>query len=243
MEEAWFGSSYYELLYHHRNEEEASEFTTHILKKTGWKPPARVWDMACGNGRHARTWARRGFEVWGTDISTQMIQQARSRQISPLEHYAVHDYRKIFFANFFDMVLNLFTSMGYNRRKDELPEVFSSAQRALKDNGYFLVDYLNAKTVEQSLVSREIKQIGSVEFSITREMEDNPKGVRKRIEVRDGDKKKIFEEYVRLFSVEDFIMCAKNTGFTCMEKWGNYALEPFSEKESPRLILLLRKNR
>jgi len=25
MEEAWFGSSYYELLYHHRSEEEASE--------------------------------------------------------------------------------------------------------------------------------------------------------------------------------------------------------------------------
>jgi cyclopropane fatty-acyl-phospholipid synthase-like methyltransferase len=47
-----------------------------VAKALGLRPGARVLDVSCGFGRHARLLARRGMLVVGVDLSPAMITEA-----------------------------------------------------------------------------------------------------------------------------------------------------------------------
>jgi cyclopropane fatty-acyl-phospholipid synthase-like methyltransferase len=43
------------------------------------KPPLRILDLPCGQGRHSIELARRGYEVTGVDLSPYLLDIARER--------------------------------------------------------------------------------------------------------------------------------------------------------------------
>src|SRR5882762_9044446 len=69
----WFDSPYYHKLYFERNEAEAAAFIHLLLTFLDPPPEARMLDVACGRGRHARILAAQGFDVTGIDLSGNSI--------------------------------------------------------------------------------------------------------------------------------------------------------------------------
>src|SRR5690606_8758177 len=108
----WFNSPYYHLLYNHRDENEAIFFLDNLIAKLQPKPDARILDLACGRGRHAVYLRTKGFDVTGVDLSPENIRLAATTAGERL-HFYVHDMRYLLLSNYFDLVLNLFTSFGY----------------------------------------------------------------------------------------------------------------------------------
>jgi hypothetical protein len=65
---------------------------------------------------HAIYLNKLGFNVTGIDLSDNSI--AHSKQFeNPSLHFYVHDMRRLFRTNSFDLLLNLFTSFGYFERQ------------------------------------------------------------------------------------------------------------------------------
>ena len=56
----WFDSPYYHKLYFERNETEATQSITRLLAYLQPPTDARMVDIACGRGRHARILAAQG---------------------------------------------------------------------------------------------------------------------------------------------------------------------------------------
>src|SRR5215471_8928653 len=118
--ESWFDSPYYHHLYEHHDTDEASNEVEQIVEKLGIQPPSTILDVACGRGRHAIELSRKGFDVTGIDLSWKNILHAQHFEDDHLSFF-VHDMREVFYVNFFDVVLNLFTSFGYfEAEKDNL---------------------------------------------------------------------------------------------------------------------------
>ena len=65
----WFESSYYHKLYFERDELEAGILIDKLLNFLQPKPDSRVLDIACGNGKHSKIFAQKGFNVTGIDMS------------------------------------------------------------------------------------------------------------------------------------------------------------------------------
>jgi SAM-dependent methyltransferase len=236
----WFDTSYYHLLYQNRNEEEAEFFLSKIQKKIGINPGSKVWDMACGKGRHVNHLSKLGIRACGTDLSKNSILLAQENFKNENSEFLVHDMRSPFRINYFDVVLNVFTSMGYFERRRDDERVFISAAQSLKQGGYFVVDFLNAQKVIENLRSEETKTIGNIRFEIKREVQNDC--IIKSILVLDEDKKLEFAERVRAYKLEDFESLAAIAGLKHTEVLGNYALDSFVEKSSDRLILIFKKN-
>jgi SAM-dependent methyltransferase len=53
-----------------------------LIAARGVLPPSRFLDAGCGTGRYAIELAVRGFRVTGLDVSSELIDQARRRQIA-----------------------------------------------------------------------------------------------------------------------------------------------------------------
>lgn len=236
--ENWFDSFYYHKLYRHRDMAEAQFFIDNIIQFIQPSPKARIMDLACGKGRHSIYLNSKGFNVVGVDLSKNSILEANKSKNANLHFYEM-DMRALTCDEPFDLILNMFTSFGYFKNKSENLEVLQGVNSILQPNGIVVIDFLNASTVINKLVSEEVKEIDQIHFTINRKVENNT--IVKSIEVKDETKSFHFEERVSALELQDFEEMFKATGFELLHSFGNYKLDPFDKNTSDRLILMAKK--
>lgn len=126
------------------------------------KPGSRVLDVPCGNGRLAIPLAKRGCSVTGVDITTALLQEARSAsEEANLDLELVEtDMRDLPWSERFDAAFCFWGSFGYfddsgNRR------FLEAVHRALKGAGRFALDVPNvAETLLPKFAPRSWSRAG-----------------------------------------------------------------------------------
>lgn len=230
----WFDSKYYHILYKHRDESEAQLFIDALVRQLRLPEGARVLDLPCGKGRHSIYLAKKGFNVTGVDLSEQSIAYAKRLECGNL-HFFVHDMRVPLRVNYFDAVLNLFTSIGYFERDTDNAKVISSAAKALKPGGTLVVDFMNAPKVIRGLVKEESKTIEGITFNIKRYVENG--FIVKEIRFEDEGQSHLFTERVKALTQSDFETYFNSCGLKIIHLWGSYGLQDFDSRDSDRLII------
>jgi SAM-dependent methyltransferase len=234
----WFDSPLYHILYKNRDKEEAEHFIDAVIKYLNITSGS-ILDLACGKGRHANYLAEKGLEVVGLDLSKESIHYASAAYtLSNLEFY-VHDMRQPFRVNYFDYIFNFFTSIGYFDDLKENEKVFSNMHNGLKDNGYILIDFMNAEKAIKNLVPRETKIIDGYNFYIRREVENGK--IIKNIKIEKDEKVWLYSEEVQALKQHHFHTFLNDTGFSLVKEFGDYRLNNFHPKTSDRYILLAKK--
>jgi SAM-dependent methyltransferase len=120
------------------------DFLIEVMELTGTE---RILDLACGYGRHALEFARRGYSVTGVDITPEFIEDARQTASSEgLDaSFICSDLRDVSFNAEFDVVLNLADgAIGYLENDEENLKIFDLIAGALKPGGKHLMDVCNA---------------------------------------------------------------------------------------------------
>ncbi|HEY6504911.1 MAG TPA: class I SAM-dependent methyltransferase [Chitinophagaceae bacterium] len=238
--EEWFNSPFYHKLYFERDEKEAEAFILRLAGHLYLKPGSRVLDVACGKGRHSKTLAGLGLDVTGIDISPASIETAKRSEADNL-HFFVHDMRLPFWGNYFDHAFNFFTSFGYFRTRREHDAAIRTIARSLKPGGIFVIDYLNVHYSEDHLVAKETKQLNGTTYAIKRWQDDTH--FYKTIKVTDALLTKPIEytEKVAKFSLGDFTDMLSYQDMQVQEVFGNYKLDGYDVKKTPRLIVVAGK--
>lgn len=236
----WFNSIYYHKLYFDRDETEAQRFIGKLLQHL--QPPAgsRMLDVACGRGRHSRYLASKGFDVTGIDISFDSIHFAKEFETDTLRFYQ-HDMRLPFWINYFDYAFNFFTSFGYFNTRREHDDAIRTIAQGLKPGGCVLFDYLNVHYVEDRLVPNETKQLNGTAYDIHRWQDED--FFYKRITVEDKNLTGAMEhtEKVAKFSLGDFTEMLAYQKVQVQEVFGDYELNAYDVRKTPRLIVVGKK--
>ena len=235
--ENWFDTEYYHILYKNRNEAEAELFIQNLVNHLQLNKQQKILDLACGKGRHALFLNKLGFDVLGLDLSTQSIDFAKKQQNETLK-FDVHDMRKVYAENSFDLVVNLFTSFGYFTNKQDNRKVIESIYTQLKSNGKLIIDFMNSKKMINQIIPTETKEIDGISFHITKKYEDD--FILKQIQFLDQNKSYLFQEKVQALQLNDFIVLTQEL-FSLKNIFGNYKLEKYDENSSDRLILEFQK--
>ena len=237
--ESWFGSPWYHILYQDHDNKEAQAFVEKLLHYL--QPPAgcRMADIACGEGRYSVQLAEHGYEVMGIDLSHPSIETAKAFENDHLQ-FAVHDMRMPFYINYFDYAFNFFTSFGYFEHQRDHQLAAKSFAACLKPGGILVVDYLNCEHAAHALVPEETVLREPYTFHITKRLEH--RHFLKDIRFADADgKERHYTESVAAFGLEDFRTMFQKAGMTLMDTFGNYKLEPYHPAETPRLIMIFKK--
>jgi SAM-dependent methyltransferase len=234
----WFDSKYYHILYGNRNVAEAEAFMNNLIAFLRPSAHARIHDLCCGKGRHSVFLSQKGFEVTGSDLSAESIEYARQFENDSLSFF-VNDMRRIIRLNYFDYVLNLFTSFGYFEAESDNDQVLNAVYASLKPGAVFVLDFLNTEKMRHMLVGEETKEAEGIVFHISKRLQ--PDFFEKEIRFNDAGKDYRFIEKVRSFSRADFEQLFTKAGLTILHVKGNYELTDFDEKQSDRLILIAQK--
>jgi 2-polyprenyl-3-methyl-5-hydroxy-6-metoxy-1,4-benzoquinol methylase len=234
----WFGSPYYHLLYHERNNHEAEYFINNLVNYLHPAPGAKLLDIACGRGRHAVCLNNKGYEVTGIDLAIDNIVYANQHRNKTM-HFYVHDMRDLAYSNHFDVAVNLFTSFGYFDKEEEHINALKGFNRALEPGGLLVLDFFNSHKMVANLIPKAIKTVRDVNFHLRKHMEGDR--IIKTITFDDQGEHYEFEEKVHAFTYEDFARMFKLSGFDIEEHFGSYGLEKYDVNSSDRLIFICKK--
>ncbi|MBS1621147.1 MAG: class I SAM-dependent methyltransferase [Bacteroidetes bacterium] len=238
----WFNSPYYYQLYSNRNESEIETFVPNLINYLNPEPGSRMLDVACGRGRFSKILAALGFDVTGTDISKSAIAFARQFESENLHFYS-HDLRLPFWINYFDYVFNFFTSFGYFRTRREHEDAIRTVCKSLNNTGTLVIDYLNVYYSEKRLVPTEKKALNGVTYNIQRWVDETH--FYKKISIEDPalSHTEEFIEKVARFTLGDFIDMLSYQGMQVNTVFGDYQLNSYDIKNSPRMIIVAKKIR
>jgi SAM-dependent methyltransferase len=238
---SWFDSAYYHKLYAHRDEAEAARFLDALIARLTPARGARVLDLGCGAGRHSKYLASKGLRVTGMDLAASSIHEAKKSERARLR-FLQHDMRVPFGYDAFDYVFNFFTSFGYFEDVSEHMAVVRNMAASLRPGGRLVIDYLNVRHAEARLTAKEVTEIDGVIYRLTRWTD--ARHFFKRIVVEDTAGAELaYVERVAKFTLQDFERMFAPHNLTIEALHGDYRLNSYDALQSPRMILVARKER
>jgi ubiquinone/menaquinone biosynthesis C-methylase UbiE len=236
--ETWFDSPYYHVLYASRTTEEAAFFLKNLAEKLNFKKEWQYCDLCCGKGRHAISLNAMGYKVIGLDLSPNSIKTAKLSENKDLQFYE-HDIRNTFKKASFNVVLNLFTSFGYFESNAENQACLVNTAASIKPGGLLVLDYMNSRGAIETFQTNYVKTVNGIDFNISKYIENGY--IFKSISFTDKEQDYNFTERVKLIFLEDFQGFFESAELQHIDTFGNYALEPYHQTQSNRLIMVCQK--
>lgn len=247
MQNDWYRHAFrldYLQVYPHRNDEEARRQIDFLERILGCRPPLAVFDLGCGDGRHAIELACRGYRVTGLDLSEELLTRARERaETAGLEIvFCQGDMREIPYEGVFDLLVNFFTSFGYFPEDAENARVLTAIARALRPGGRFLMDYLNRAYVIGNMAPHDVREQNGLRIEQHRWITGNPDRpgdpmrINKRVTIEDHRGRRDYEESVRMYTLPELTGLLEAAGLAITHIFGDFDGGPLTA-DTPRMIL------
>lgn len=219
------------------------DYVESLLRRHGLQA-RRVLDLCCGTGKVGSEMLRRGYEVYGADLSEKMARHCRSQQ--PPLPAAVMDAAALGLrSDCFDLVVALYDSLNYILDPAELASCFRSVRRILRPGGAFIFDMNTVYALAAGFFAQSNVGSGDVlEFEWRPQWDSATRICRvdMRFWWRDGQRKKAFREthYQRAYEVEELEEMLVGAGFAEKHVYHAYTLRP-PARWSDRIFVVVLK--
>ena len=150
-ESDWYKHSWSLDIKHQSWVEDTGRQVNFIINHLKLKGNERILDLACGFGRHSLSFASKGFDVVGVDLTKEYIEDAKktAEEKGLPVTFLLSDLRDVKFKNEFDVVLNLADgAIGYLENDTENLKIFDVISNTLKPGGKHFMDICNAEHAE-----------------------------------------------------------------------------------------------
>lgn len=212
--------------------------------------PAKILDIACGEGSFAVAMAKSGYCMTGIDLSAQMIDLAKASAQEEKQdiQFLIEDMRSIPFKNQYDVATCFFDSLNYMLTVADLQDVYKGAFRALKRGGVFIFDMntIYGLAVDWMREETYIQNEKSDFIEIHRQSFDYENLIATMILTvfqKQGDLWRRIDETHRErgFPVADIQFLLLEAGFEIMGMFGNLGKRSELQTTSPRVWFSARK--
>ncbi|HEV3097632.1 MAG TPA: class I SAM-dependent methyltransferase [Candidatus Dormibacteraeota bacterium] len=232
----WFGRSYLEL-YDEPLQERTPIEIDQLERFLQLRPPLRILDLPCGQGRHAIELARRGYEVTGMDLSPYLLEVARSRasEAGLNVRWLLGDMRHALDAETFGLILNLFTSFGYFADEADDRLTVRAAASMLEPGGRFLLEVINGERIIARFEEREWFTVGQIAVMERRSLDAAARRMVVERTVSSDRGNEVNLHALRLYSGRELLAMLSEEGFERVDLFGDWNGEPLTS-ESLRVL-------
>lgn len=224
-----------------------------ILKKVKLPKNGKILDLACGAGRHSVLLAKKKFKVIGLDFSRTYLSVARkyAREEGVSVEFIRGDMKKLnphFESDEFDMIISLWNSFGYFKKRRDDTKMLKEIYRVLKPGGFFVLNTLSGEGVKMALKQPLRAKHEPIKNVFWVEKTKFDKRQRKRISdwiIIDERKRKvkIFRTSYQqnIYTMSELTTLLQRTGFRIERRWGLLRGGYFRPKTSLHLTLVAKK--
>jgi len=130
-------AKYYDLIYHWKDYETEANTIKELFKKYKNSDGNKLLDVGCGTGTHLK-YFRNDFSCTGIDINNEMVEVAKSK--IPDVIFVQGDMVDFNLKTNFDVILCLFSSIGYVKTYSNLEKTLKNFANHLKNGGLLIIE-------------------------------------------------------------------------------------------------------
>lgn len=191
-----------------------------LAKKYGKSDGNALLDIACGTGEQAKILARH-FNVVGFDLSEGMVDIARKKV--PEAEFFVADMCDFDCMRQFDVIVNLYGSIGFADNFERMQAAIETTFRHLKSGGVFILTPWSTKeTFQEGIFSSADRREGICfcRMEVIRRLTEDKVRVEmhhligKDLNVRSHK----HEQTISLFSESQYVSALESAGFEILER-------------------------
>ena len=241
-------SLYYDLLYSDKEYDREVKYIDNLLQSYSIKGN-RLLEFGSGTGIHGNKLALKGYEVFGIELSQEMVNIAQQNKRFQCKQ---GDMTSSEVHGEFDAVLSLFHVVSYLTTKKQLYKFFSNCSRNLSKGGLLIFDLWYTPAVEFSPPELRIKKMKNNKLDVIRLTEPTIDRKNKCVDVnftifskksRDNFWIKNTETHkMRHFSKKEIYEAAKRNNFTLLRNEEFLTSRPLS-KETWGACFVFKKNK
>jgi ubiquinone/menaquinone biosynthesis C-methylase UbiE len=207
-----------------------------IRELLGLHHGARILDAPCGWGRHSILLAEAGLDVFGADLSFDLLRQAprvpEADDVALPPLYAAADIRSLPYADAsFDAVINVFTSLGLFLSDDEDVAALCEARRVLRPGGALLLESMHRDDVVAQFAERDRWTLPDGTEVRVRRRFDAIRGIsHERLQWRRGEASGRKQHSLRLRTATELAALLRAAGFADVAYHGTWDGEAFTHR-------------
>lgn len=194
----------------------------------------KIIDIGCGTGIHASLISKKGVDVEGLDISSEMLDIARTRLDSTLY---LQNVLSINIDKEYDVIISMFAVINHLKNVTELEKSLFNMKNILKDNGRIIIDLHNPQNSGSKIDRYD---------NITRIMKWNynkkTKIEKSAITFEICNKKYNTSHMFRIFTIDEVKKCCNNVGLKVEKIYENYNINKEGSETSKNLQFIISKN-
>jgi SAM-dependent methyltransferase len=205
--------------------------------------PARVLDVACGQGRHAIRLARRGYDVVGIDTSPSFLATARASAAespAPVDFIQL-DMRDLDFEQEFDAAVSLCTAWGYFD-DDANQEVLDRIGRSLRPDGRIVMDLIHRDWLMRVYEPKDWVELADGAFAVADRNFDPVAGVdtvMHRWRTAAGELRER-QHRLRIYTATELDRMLRRALLVPIDWYGGFSLQPFGPGTRRMLVVAKR---
>lgn len=216
-----------------------------------WLPQskdARILELCCGTGRLTLPIAKDGYNIWGVDYTSSMLEQAKIKasKAGLKINFIEADIRTLNLQEKFDLIFIPFNSIHHLYKNEDLFKTLNVVRNHLKDGSLFLLDCFNPNI--QYIVEGEKGQKVIAEYTtndgrevlIKQTMRYENKTQVNRIEWHyfiNGEFNSIQNLDMRMFFPKELDSYLEWHGFNIIHKYGGFEEEAFNDNSEKQIFV------
>ena len=130
-------AKYYDLIYHWKDYETEANIVKELIDKYNRSNGKDLLDVGCGTGMHLK-YFKDDFSCMGIDINSEMVEVAKGKVNNVV--FKQGDMIDFNLEKLFDVILCLFSSIGYVKTYSNLEKTFLNFANHLKKGGVLIVE-------------------------------------------------------------------------------------------------------
>lgn len=238
-------AEYYELFNKGKDYSNEVKFLEKIFQKYG-ENIKNILDLGCGTGIHVKLLASKGYNITGLDLSKEMIDIAKSKNILNAE-FIVGDMSNFNLNKKFDVVICMFAVMDYLTENKQIESFFKSVKNHLNSDGLLVLDVWNGLGVMNELPTSREKSSEIEGLKIVRrsfpdlDIENHINNV--KFEVKVSKNNKLIDEYeenhkVRFFFPQELRKYLEDEEFEIVKICPSYELDKKISEKDWNMVLI-----
>lgn len=212
-----------------------------------------VLELGCGTGRIMLELARTGFDIAGIDNSRELLSilKKKALQLKIEPQIKEGDMQGFSLDRMFRTVIIPFSSFQHLLNTKEQEACLASVKRHLLQEGVLIIDIFNPDLNRpENLVTHQRTVKDSSGRTISKFMAENFNKTLQHVNSsffiditeRTGALKRITVDFrLKYHFHRDLKRLLESNGFRLLETYGDYSQSRFSERDSPRMIMVAQK--
>ncbi|MBS3091801.1 methyltransferase domain-containing protein [Candidatus Pacearchaeota archaeon] len=241
-------AKYYDIFNQGKNYEQEAEFLDRVFKKYSKNQIKTILNLGCGTGMHDIELSKEGYSVMGLDLSADMIEIAKSRNI-PNTEFVVGNMSNFSLNNKFGACISMFATFGYQLENKDIKSSFECIKNHLLPGGLVIIEVWNGLGVLRELPSSRKKEIIHGDILIKRQSFPVFDAFNHKVDInfkvdifKNNESVESYEEMhkMRFFFPQEFIKYVEDAGFEVLEICDTFKLGSKVNENNWNMVLIAR---